>query len=133
VTVEFRDSTSKATGSLSSEPKRQPDLPPRLMVQQIPADAVAMGMVSNTPSGDANFPRIDSKIIVGLIAQLGDRLSSTTASSRRQCCLRLMPKLHRRTSEVTLKGEFADMLPPENAKRGKMDFAAPVGRWSRDH
>jgi asparagine synthase (glutamine-hydrolysing) len=30
-----------------------------------------------------------------------------------------------------LKRAFADLLPPENANRGKMGFGVPVGHWFR--
>ncbi|MGH9160590.1 MAG: asparagine synthase (glutamine-hydrolyzing) [Vicinamibacteraceae bacterium] len=40
-------------------------------------------------------------------------------------------KLRGRTSKYLLRRAFADVLPPENAARGKMGFGVPVGAWLR--
>ncbi len=40
-------------------------------------------------------------------------------------------KLRGRTSKYLLKRAFSDLLPGENARRGKMGFGVPVGDWFR--
>jgi len=40
-------------------------------------------------------------------------------------------KLRGRESKYLLKRAFADLMPPENARRGKMGFGVPVGEWFR--
>lgn len=40
-------------------------------------------------------------------------------------------KLNGRVSKYLLKTAFADLLPQENARRGKMGFGVPVGKWFR--
>jgi asparagine synthase (glutamine-hydrolysing) len=37
-----------------------------------------------------------------------------------------------RTGKVALRRAFADLLPPEVARRGKTGFGVPIGRWFRD-
>ena len=62
---------------------------------------------------EARSPFLDREL-VEYVATLPDRL-----------------KLRGRTTKVILREAFADLLPPEVQKRGKMGFGVPLGTWFR--
>ena len=48
------------------------------------------------------------------------------------CSLPMQWRVHYRTGKFILKKAFADVIPPAIARRKKMGFGVPVGRWFRN-